>query len=147
MLYCTCITLQAGVPVHGWPLTLMTTCGGWDPSGESDNSKSEQVKQCMGLEHYLHCLHLEPTHLLLPIRFILGLAPTVCRLADPDLVDKIQVHKVQRVSQSKSGNVWIYDTVYTGYTWSPLTYCTTLSTLATLGAHSPGTCTCYPAGI
>jgi hypothetical protein len=42
--------------------------GGWDPSGESDNSKSEQVKQCMDLEHCLHCLHLEATHLLLPFR-------------------------------------------------------------------------------
>jgi hypothetical protein len=35
----------------------------WDPSGESSNSKSEQVKQCMDLEHCLHCLHLELTHL------------------------------------------------------------------------------------
>jgi hypothetical protein len=47
------------------------------------------------------------------------------------------VHKVGTVSQSKSGNVWIYSTVCTGYTWSPLTYCTTLSVLAALGAHSP----------
>jgi hypothetical protein len=38
-----------------------------------------------------------------------------------DLVVRIQVHKVKRVSQSKSGNVWIYDTVCTGYTRSPLT--------------------------
>jgi hypothetical protein len=44
------------------------------------------------------------------------------------------VHKVKAVSQSKSGNVWIYNTFYTGYTWSPLTDSTTLPTLA---AHSP----------
>jgi hypothetical protein len=31
--------------------------GGWDPSGESDGSKSEQVKQCMDLEQCLHWLH------------------------------------------------------------------------------------------
>jgi hypothetical protein len=39
------------------------------------------------------------------------------------LVDGIQVYKVEAVSQSKSSNVWIYDTVtvYTCYTWSPLT--------------------------
>jgi hypothetical protein len=37
-------------------------CSGWDPSAESDNSKSEQVKNCMDLEHCLHLLHLEPTH-------------------------------------------------------------------------------------
>jgi hypothetical protein len=36
--------------------------GGWDRSAESVGSKSEQVKQCTDLEH---CLHLEPTHLVL----------------------------------------------------------------------------------
>jgi hypothetical protein len=40
------------------------TPGGWDPSAVSDDSKSEQVKQCMDLVHCLHWLHLEPTHLL-----------------------------------------------------------------------------------
>jgi hypothetical protein len=64
---------------------------GWDPSAQSGGSKSEQVKHCMDLEHCVHWLHLEPTHLL-------------------------------------------YYTVCTGYTWSPLTYCTTLSALATLQA-------------
>jgi hypothetical protein len=39
------------------------------------------------------------------------------------MVDGIQVHKVVTVSQSKSGNAWIYSTV---------------CTLATLGARSPG---------
>jgi hypothetical protein len=67
------------------------------------------------------------------------------------VVDGVQVHKVMTVSQSKSGNVWIYSTACTGYTWSPLTCyttdCTTalgahspailLTALATLGAHSP----------
>jgi hypothetical protein len=55
-------------------------------------------------------------------------------------VDGIQVQKVGAVSQSKSGNVCFYNTVCTGYTWSPLTYTplATLATLATLGAHSPG---------
>jgi hypothetical protein len=38
-----------------------------------------------------------------------------------NLVDGIQVHKVMTVSQSKSRNVWIYSTICTGYTWSPLT--------------------------
>jgi hypothetical protein len=37
------------------------------------------------------------------------------------MVDGIQVHKGMPVSQNKSGNVWIYSTVCTGYTWSPLT--------------------------
>jgi hypothetical protein len=32
--------------------------GGWDPSGESDNSKSEQVNHCMDQGHWLHLLHL-----------------------------------------------------------------------------------------
>jgi hypothetical protein len=68
--------------------------GGWDPSAQSEGSKSEQVRQRMDLEHCLHWLHLEPTHL-------------------------------------------IYYTVCTGYTRSPLTWYTTLSALATLGAHSP----------
>jgi Ni,Fe-hydrogenase I small subunit len=36
-------------------------------------------------------------------------------------VDGIQVQKVEAVSQSKSHIVWIYNTVCTGYTWSPLT--------------------------
>jgi hypothetical protein len=36
-------------------------------------------------------------------------------------VDGIQVHKVEAVSQSKSNVVWIYNTVCTGYTRSPLT--------------------------
>jgi hypothetical protein len=33
--------------------------GGWDPSAESDGSKSEQVKQCMDLAHFIHWLHLK----------------------------------------------------------------------------------------
>jgi hypothetical protein len=44
----------------------------------------------------------------------------------PTVVDGIQVEKVKRLSQSKSSNAWIYGS-------------TTLSTLATLGAHSPET--------
>jgi hypothetical protein len=36
-----------------------------------------------------------------------------------ELVDGIQVHKVEAVSQSI---VWLYNTVCTGYTWSPLTW-------------------------
>ena len=38
------------------------------------------------------------------------------------LVDGIQVEKVTTTSQSKSSNVWIYNTICTGYTWSPLTW-------------------------
>jgi hypothetical protein len=40
---------------------------GWDPRAESNGSKSEQVRQCMDLQHCLHWLHLEPlsiTHLV-----------------------------------------------------------------------------------
>jgi hypothetical protein len=37
------------------------------------------------------------------------------------MVDGIQVHKVVAVSRSKSDNIWIYNTVCTGYIWSPLT--------------------------
>jgi hypothetical protein len=37
--------------------------GGWDPSVQSGGSMSEQVKKCINLEHCLHWLHLEPTHL------------------------------------------------------------------------------------
>jgi hypothetical protein len=76
--------------------------GGWDPSGESDNSKSEQAKQCMDLQHCLHWLSLGP-HLPTALHW-LHLEPA-------------------------------YLLHYTGCTWSPLTYCTTL---AALGAHSPG---------
>jgi hypothetical protein len=35
---------------------------GWDPSAESDSSKSEQVNRCMDLKHSA-LAHLEPTHL------------------------------------------------------------------------------------
>jgi hypothetical protein len=55
-----------------------------------------------------------PSHLLGP-----GVDQTVA--SEEVLVDGIQVHKGMPVSQSKSGNVWIYSTVCTGYTWSPLT--------------------------
>jgi hypothetical protein len=38
--------------------------GGWDPSAQRDDSKSEQVRQCMDLRHCLHWLHaVAPTHL------------------------------------------------------------------------------------
>jgi hypothetical protein len=37
------------------------------------------------------------------------------------MVDGIRVHKVAPASQNKPSNVWIYNTVCTGYTWSPLT--------------------------
>jgi hypothetical protein len=38
----------------------------WDPSGESDDSKLEQVKYCIDLVlvHCVHWLHLELTHLV-----------------------------------------------------------------------------------
>jgi hypothetical protein len=41
-------------------------CTTWNPSAQSDDSKSEQVKHCIHLQHSLHWLHLEPTHLSLP---------------------------------------------------------------------------------
>jgi hypothetical protein len=50
-------------------------------------------------------------------------------LAAGQLVDGIQVKKVRRISQSKSGNIWIENTV---------------CTLATLGAHSPTVLHCLP---
>jgi hypothetical protein len=37
------------------------------------------------------------------------------------LVGRTQVEKVTTASQSKSSNVWIYNTLCTGCTWSPLT--------------------------
>jgi hypothetical protein len=37
--------------------------GGWEPSEESVSSKSGRASQCMDLQHCLHWLHLEPTHL------------------------------------------------------------------------------------
>jgi hypothetical protein len=40
------------------------TSGGWVPSVQSEESKSEQDKECMDLKHCMHWLHLEPTHLL-----------------------------------------------------------------------------------
>jgi hypothetical protein len=106
--------------------------GGWDPSAQSGGSKSEQVKHCMGLVHYRHCLyclHLEPTHLVHPsgtvgvvlrVRVMLGVR--VCthtiRIVRTHtawwvgsnghmMVDGIQVHTVEAVSQSKSSTVWI----------------------------------------
>jgi hypothetical protein len=58
------------------PAVFAETPGGWDPSAQSEENKSEQVRQCMDLseqvrqcmdlQHCLHCLHwlhLEPTHL------------------------------------------------------------------------------------
>jgi hypothetical protein len=37
---------------------------GWGPRAQSDDSKSEQVRQCMDLQHCLHWLHaVAPTHL------------------------------------------------------------------------------------
>jgi hypothetical protein len=47
--------------------------GGWGPSGGSDISKSEQVKQCMNLDHCLHWLHLEPTHPILHLSILAAL--------------------------------------------------------------------------
>jgi hypothetical protein len=35
--------------------------GRWDPSAESDNSKSKQATDCMDLEHCRHGPYLEPT--------------------------------------------------------------------------------------
>jgi hypothetical protein len=32
--------------------------GGWDPSAQSEERKSAQVRQCMDREHCLHRLHL-----------------------------------------------------------------------------------------
>jgi hypothetical protein len=34
--------------------TPATSAGGWVPSRENDSSKSEQAKQCMDLEHFIH---------------------------------------------------------------------------------------------
>jgi hypothetical protein len=43
---------------------LRDVVDGIQESAQSDDSKSEQVRQCVDLQHYLHWLHLEPTHLL-----------------------------------------------------------------------------------
>jgi hypothetical protein len=39
------------------------TPDGWNPSAQRDDSTSEQARQCMDLQHCLHWLHFEPTHL------------------------------------------------------------------------------------
>jgi hypothetical protein len=62
VLYLLC-TVRAPSTVQARNDADSSTCG-WVPSGESDSSKSEQVKECMDLEHCLHWLHLEPTHLV-----------------------------------------------------------------------------------
>jgi hypothetical protein len=52
---------------------------------------------------------------------VLCMVLSLCCLCCADfvlLVDGIQVHKVEAVSQSKSNGVWIYNTVCTRYTWS-----------------------------
>jgi hypothetical protein len=41
---------------------------------------------------------------------------TVCVPGRPPLVVGFQVEKMTAVSQSKSNNVWIYNTLYTSYT-------------------------------
>jgi hypothetical protein len=70
-----------------------------DPSAQSGGSKSEQVRQCMDLEHCPHWLHLEPNHLLYYYCLHwLHLEPT----------HLLVLH-------------------YTGCPWSPPTYCTTLT--------------------
>jgi hypothetical protein len=47
---------------HGKRPNLIAIPGGWVRSRESDSSRSEQVKQCMDLQHCPHWLNLEPTH-------------------------------------------------------------------------------------
>jgi hypothetical protein len=44
---------QRGVGV-GVVLSFDQRPGGWVPSRESDSSRSEQVKQCMDLAHFIH---------------------------------------------------------------------------------------------
>jgi hypothetical protein len=69
----------------------------WIPSAQNDSSKSEQVKQCVGLEilsalaaleannvwikkYCLHWLYLEPTHLRIHCIHWLHLEPTHLRI-------------------------------------------------------------------
>jgi hypothetical protein len=40
---------------------------GWDPSAQSDGSKSEQARHCMDLQHCLHWLRLALPHLVLAV--------------------------------------------------------------------------------
>jgi hypothetical protein len=61
----TGVTDEAVVPCNG--------TGGWDPSAQSEGSKSEQARQCMDLQHCLHWLHLGPTHLLYCTGYTWGL--------------------------------------------------------------------------
>jgi hypothetical protein len=66
----------------------------------------------MDLQHYLHRLHLE--------------------LGDYSPAVLHYLHWLHLETTHP-----LYYTICTGYTWSPLTRCTTLSALATLGDHSP----------
>jgi hypothetical protein len=65
------------------------------------------------------------------------------------MMDGIQVHKGMTVSQRKSSNVWIYNTVCTLATLGAHSPCInyTVYTLATLGAHSPGGPMTSPAAL
>jgi hypothetical protein len=78
----------------------MVWYGGWDPSEQNEENKSEQVRQCMDLEHCLHWLHaVAPTHrdeLVQAVRFhemvvqVFTREPKLVVVADRILVDRIQ---------------------------------------------------------
>jgi hypothetical protein len=122
-----------------WDRIQRTYDGGWDSSAQSNESESEQVKvsQAMYGSRAMSALSTLGAHspwpcqirrlcksYTWPVRHDPSVDRTDIRRGWAHLwalVDGVQVHKVVTVSQSKSGNVWIYSTVYTGYTWSPPT--------------------------
>jgi hypothetical protein len=93
---------EKAVPCTGWMGSngyMMYGKGGWDPSGESEESKPEQVRQCMDLEHCLHSLHLEPTH---RVWFYLHLdaaltALSYARCSPGRAVQDVLVDRIQRI--------------------------------------------------
>jgi hypothetical protein len=106
-------TVQRGQWYRAPPTTARASTGRWDPSAHSGNSNSERVRQCIDLEHCLHWLHLEPTHLneqrhQAPVAGLCGGVSMERAAIVLALVDMIQV-SAQREgskSESKSGNVW-----------------------------------------
>jgi hypothetical protein len=79
--------------------------GGWDPSAQSEESKSEQARQCMDVEHCLHWLHLEPTPLLYYTGYTWSPLPSSTTLAtlgahSPPLLHCLHLEPTHQVWQS-----------------------------------------------
>jgi hypothetical protein len=121
---------------------------GWDPSGESDNSKSKIVwikytvtaLSALGAHSpaVLHCIHL---HTWSPLTCCTALST----LSTLGACSSAVLHCLHWLHLEPAH--LLYYTVRTVCTWSPLTLLYTLSTLATLGARSPLRAVAYEAAI